>query len=258
MFGFRYFSRRRLLRKPFPEAWEVILTREWPLWPRLKPDVRQKMRDSIKIIIHEKNFEGCAGLSITDEMKTLVAAQASILLTGGVSDHYPNLRSILIYPTKYLARVEEHWPAGIVNEGAQWRFGESWAGGNVVLAWDEVQRGAANHRDGRNLVLHEFAHQLDNEYRITESTEAFLDFGTEPRFEWIREFAGEWMRFIRELQIRRVSFFDDYGAENPAEFFSVVTEAFIEQPREFKKTAPRLFSLLIEFYGFDPLKTINP
>ena len=52
---------------------------------------------------------------------------------------------------------------GIVIEGDSVRLGESWHHGAVVLSWDNVLRGASDIHDAYNVVLHEFAHQLDQE-----------------------------------------------------------------------------------------------
>src|SRR2546425_12903898 len=49
-------------------------------------------------------------------------------------------------------------------------MGESWGDGVVVISWDDAVRGARNPDDGENVVLHEFAHQLDAEDGITDGT----------------------------------------------------------------------------------------
>ena len=54
-------------------------------------------------------------------------------------------------------------PGGVVSEQPQALAGESWAQGQVILAWSEVLAGAADPADGRNVVLHEFAHQIDQD-----------------------------------------------------------------------------------------------
>src|SRR5919201_3170668 len=42
-------------------------------------------------------------------------------------------------------------------------LGESWGAGVVVLSWQRVRKGGADFTDGHNVMLHEFAHQLDQE-----------------------------------------------------------------------------------------------
>lgn len=252
--GLESASRKRLRRKPFPEHWELVLQRDWPLWKSLKPSTIEKIKEDILVFTGEKIFEGCRGLKITDQMKVLTAAQAVLLIQGGISDFYPTLNAVLMYPTKYKAKVNNRDASGIVSEGTQWRAGESWSGGNVVLAWDEVMRGAANSSDARNLVFHEFAHQIDTDLGITSKTEAWTEARAEPDSEWIKLYSEEFMDFLETVQHRRQTIFDTYGSQNAAEFFAVVTESFIEQHQLFRQRHPRLFTLFTELYGFDPAK----
>lgn len=217
------------------------------------------MQADIQILMAEKKFEGCGGLTVNDRVKVMIVAQAAILLQGDVCDYYPGLRNILVYPGKYRANVKDILPSGVVREGSQWRSGESWSRGNIVLAWDEVQKGASVGHDGQNLVLHEFSHQIDTNLGITSMTEAWVDSRVEPRYDWIKDFAEEWMDFLEEVQSGRDTLFDTYGTQNAAEFFAVTTESFIEQHTEFRRQSPTLYKLMTELYNFNPEKilTIN-
>ena len=164
MFGlFRSWRRKRLLRTPFPAEWLAIVERNVPLYRRLEPAQQESVRHSIRILIAEKNFEGCGGLVMTDEIRVTIAAHAALLLLGGARGFFPGLVSILVYPSAYRGKVTQRLPSGIIEEGEQGRLGESWHDGVVVLSWDDTLRGAADTRDGHNVVLHEFAHQLDQE-----------------------------------------------------------------------------------------------
>jgi len=77
--------------------------------------------------------------------------------------YFPRLRSILIYPGAYL--VNEKTSAGnyIVEERRVARLGESWTTDQVVISWEQVKQDTENWKDGHNVVLYEFAHQLDQE-----------------------------------------------------------------------------------------------
>src|SRR5205085_9303 len=110
-----------------------------------------------------KRFEGCKGLVITDEVRVTIAAQACLLLLHRPGDYYSRLRTILVYPSTYLAPFTHRAAAGVIHEQKRTLLGESWQHGAVVLAWDSVTAGAANAMDGHNVVFHEFAHQLDQE-----------------------------------------------------------------------------------------------
>jgi Mlc titration factor MtfA (ptsG expression regulator) len=80
------------------------------------------------------------------------------------TDYFPRLLTILVYPSTYL--VDENRPVEgpVWEEGKMSRLGETGRTmGSMVMAWDAVKWGAADPSDGKNVVLHEFAHQLDYE-----------------------------------------------------------------------------------------------
>jgi Mlc titration factor MtfA (ptsG expression regulator) len=156
-------ARREALRaKPPAEAWRAIVDKNVPYAAWLDAEDRRELWALVQIFLAEKRFEGCGGLSITEEMKVTIAAQACLLLLHRPNDVYPDLQTILVYPHSYKARDERRAGAVIVeSDGA--RLGESWTRGVVVLAWDHVRAATHPATDGHNLVLHEFAHQLDAE-----------------------------------------------------------------------------------------------
>ncbi len=51
-----------------------------PYCQKLNSQKRLKLWDLIKVFVDKKNFEGCAGLVITNEMRLTIAAQACLLL----------------------------------------------------------------------------------------------------------------------------------------------------------------------------------
>jgi MtfA peptidase len=124
-----------------------------------------------------------------------------------------------------------------------------------------------NARDGHNVVLHEFAHQLDAEDGDMDGAPALP----------LRSMYTAWARVLGEEYAdlsasvhrhRRTSIefggrsppkppislrsIDAYGATNPPEFFAVVTEAFFETPKRLKRKHPELYEQLAAFYRQDP------
>src|SRR5262249_15835037 len=127
------------------------------------PLEQHELRGLIQVFIAEKNFEGCGGLSMTDEIRVTIAAYACILLLHREHDYFPRLHSILVYPDSYIAKSIRRGPDNTYIEGDEVRCGESWRTGAVVLSWNHVRRHAWEVGEGRNVALHEFAHQLDTE-----------------------------------------------------------------------------------------------
>jgi len=244
--------RRRLRAAPFPDAWRGVVERNFEMFHRLPAADRAELLGHMNVFLAEKTFEGCGGLEMTDEIRVTIAAQACLLLLHHDDPHYyPDLYTILVYPHAYVARAKEILPGGIVVEGTSARLGESWVRGCVVLSWDDVRRGASDVADGHNVVLHEFAHQLDQEDGTSDGA-PILDRRSQ-YVAWARVLGDEFEKLRRSAERGTRTDIDTYGATNAAEFFAVVTEAFFERPRSLHKRHPELYEELAMFYKQDPL-----
>jgi hypothetical protein len=250
---FAWLKRRRrdaIRRRPFPAAWRAFIEKNVPYVACLSAKDRGELAGHIQVFLAEKHFEGCGGLQMTDEAQVTIAAQACVLLLHRQTDYYPNLVSILVYPTTYLVPGGQSTPDGLVAEGTQARLGESWARDVVVLAWDSVLSGAADIHDGHNVVLHEFAHQLDQESGMGDGAPVL------PRrsmyVAWARVLGHDFDQLVRDTAHHHRTLIDRYGATNPAEFFAVATETFFEKPRALQSKHPELYLQLQQFYSQDP------
>ncbi len=256
MFGLRERRRRKLRATPFPSAWRAIVERQFPLFSRLSAEDQAELLGHVQVFLDEKTFEGCGGLEMTDEIRLTIAAQACLLLLHREPHYYPRLVSILVYPHPYVAQAKERLPGGIVSEVPSGRLGESWIEDIVVLAWDAVRSGASDANDGHNVVLHEFAHQLDQEDG-TSNGAPILERRSQ-YVAWARILGDEFTALRDAAEHGRRSDIDAYGATNPAEFFAVVTEAFFERPASLRKKHPALYDELKLFYRQDPLDFVDP
>jgi len=250
MFGFTKRRRERLANQPFPEAWQAILRRNVPVFGRLPQADQQELQRHVLVFLGEKRFVGCAGLEITDEVRVTVAANACLLLLHRSTDYYPGLSSILVYPRAYTAPARDWLPNGTVIEGVDVRQGESWRDGTVVLSWDSVRRIAGDPRAFDNVVLHEFAHQLDSSWGKGDSTPVLQDRSS--FLAWARVLQKEYEALRARVGRRGRTLLDDYAATNPAEFFAVATECFFQRPREMLQEHPDLYQELKSFYQQDP------
>lgn len=251
MFVFKKHRRKRLIKKkPFPTEWLLILERNVPYYRYLSADEQKELQGLIQIFLNEKQFEGCGGLEMTDEIRVTIAAQACLLLLGRKTDFYPTLRSILVYPHAYIAPVKKVHSELLVTEGLETRFGESWSHGYVILSWDDVLKGASDIHDGHNLVFHEFAHQLDEESGAANGAPVLPHHSM--YIAWARVLSREYERLVESIEQNRPTLLDHYGATSPAEFFAVATEFFFEKPVELKKFHPELYDQLRLFYQRNP------
>lgn len=242
--------RERLRAEPFPEHWRRIIETRVPAFERLTPDDQQELLGHVRVLLEEKHFEGAAGLLMRDEIRLTIAAQAAMLLLHRETDYFPRLTSIIVYPTGYVAN-DARAEGGIWTEGDDHLLGHTQRDLRaMVLAWDEAKAGAADPDDGHNLVLHEFAHQLDFEDGSTDGTPV-LDSGAEVR-AWARVFEEELETLRRAADAGEPTLLDPYGAEDPAEFFAVATETFFERAAELRHQHPLLYDELRRFYRQDP------
>jgi Mlc titration factor MtfA (ptsG expression regulator) len=242
--------RRHLAAAPFPPAWDAVLEKNVTIYRHLPDALREQLRGAIRIFLDEKRFEALGGLELTDEIKVTIAAEACLLLLNRENRNYPGLTSILVYPGAYVAEETAHIGGGVYVEGPVVRLGESWKHGSVVLAWDNVKQSALNPEDGHNVVLHEFAHQLDQEDGLADGAPIL---GKQSGYAvWAEIMSEEYEKLRTVSEHNGKSVMDEYGATDPAEFFAVATETFFEKPRQLRKKSPYLYAELREFYNIDP------
>ncbi|MEW6439769.1 MAG: M90 family metallopeptidase [bacterium] len=242
-------SRKRIRNRAFPAEWLPVLEKNAPFYSLLPEGDREELRRHILVFLAEKHFEGCGGLEIRDEIRLTVAAHACLLLLHRQTDYFPKVQSLVVYPSTYVAPRVERDPDGLVHEGEEVREGESWDRGTVVLSWEDVRKSSMRAGSGRNVVLHEFAHQLDQESGEADGAPLL----PRPMYaEWSRVLGREFRRLERDVQRNRRTFIDPYGATDPAEFFAVTTECFFERPVELRQRHPELYEQLSRYYQQDP------
>ncbi len=254
MFGLlKQRQRDRLLNQPFPKNWRQIIERNIAFFRRLSARDQAELLGHVQVFLAEKRFEGCGGLELTDEIVVTIAAQACLLLLHRKTDYFPGLLTILVYPSTYLVEEKRHVDGLVWEEGTMHRQGETGRRmGSMVLAWDAAKAGALDSFDGKNLVLHEFAHQLDYENGAVDGAPAFAS--REQQLSWSEVMRTEFASLRAADETGIPTLLDTYGASNPAEFFAVATEAFFEQPRALSSRHPRLYAELQCYFDQNPVE----
>ncbi len=244
--------RRRALRtRPFPAAWRRILRQHVPYVRRLPAALQLQLKQHIQVFLAEKPFIGCGGLTVTDEMRVTIAAQACLLLLNRPADYFPGLRQVLVYPGAFVVDKVHSDGSGVLQSGRQALLGESWSQGQVILSWQGCLEGAATVDDGRNVVIHEFAHQLDQANGHANGAPPIR--GCERRKRWAEVMTVEFERLQVQADAELPTLLSHYGASHPAEFFAVASEVFFEQPQPLNEAHPSLYAELRSFYAVDPL-----
>lgn len=222
---------------------------DFPLYTKLPSDLQIKLEGHINIFLSEKKFFGCNEFVITDRVRLLIAAQASLLIINKAIDAYSTFQTILVYPDVYLAPATRQEGA-VQSSDLSVRAGESWQRGPVILAWDHVLQGARESRDGHNVVMHEFAHKLDEGNSAMDGLPV-LTKGSHYG-DWAKILGDEYKKQQQKMADGESDVIDSYGASSPAEFFAVVTEIFFEKPRELKREHPKVFEQFQLYYQLDP------
>jgi Mlc titration factor MtfA (ptsG expression regulator) len=240
----------KIKKQAFTGAWQQTLLNRLPFIAKLPLAEREQLQLLIKLFLADKTFYGCGGQIINDDIRVTVAAQACLLVLNQNRSPYPDLNSILVYPSTFVATREVANELGLVSTNHIAMLGESWSQGKVVLAWDNVEKGVMNLTDGHNVVLHEFAHQLDHESGSTNGAPVLSTTGAYK--SWAHVFSEEFEDLQRDALHGKQSLLDHYGATNPAEFFAVATETFFERPKEMAAHHQELYEQLKQYYTLDP------
>jgi len=245
----------RLPTGPIPDSWYGVVEHDVPLARWLSAEERERLLRLVQVFLTEKHFEGCGGLIVTEEMKIRIAAEACLLLLNLEGTCYPTLRTVLVYPHGFVPKFAGSPGTGEIARSPVPLIGESWGDGVVVISWDDAVRGARNPVDGDNVVLHEFAHQLDAEDGAADGAPILAPGALRT---WGGVLSEEYERLRRDAADDRRSALDDYGATNKAEFFAVATEAFFEKPVQLEREHPALYTQLRQFYRQDPARRAAP
>ena len=241
--------RARCFRRPVPLEWPAMLERLVPLYRHLPVPLRSQLHGHMQVFLAEKRYIGCNGLVVDATMRHCIAAQACMLLLNRDTDYFADFTSILVYPESFVVPVVRR-DGALETHDEELRSGESWQRGPVVLSWADIQHGMANAGDGHNVVLHEFAHKLDEENGALDGVPALAD--AETQRAWMDVLGREYDLLRLRARNATNGVLDDYGATSPAEFFAVTTEAFFERGRELSARHPRLYETLRGYFQLDP------
>ncbi len=245
--------RRRLRNRTFPKEWLKLIQRHVVFFPKLRGMDRIELLSHVQVFLAEKRFEGCGGLAINDEIRVTIAAQACLLLLHRSTDYFPGLQTILVYPTTYMVEERRQVNEHVWEERTMTRLGETGRKmGSLVLAWGAVKHGAADPADGKNVVLHEFAHQLDFENQAGDGVPELAT--REQQIAWSEVMSSEFKSLRAADETGIPTLLNTYGATDPVEFFAVSVEAFFEQPRALRARHPNLYAELQKYFQQDPVE----
>ena len=236
---------RKYSQQALPKEYETIL-QNIPLYQKLSTDEKEKIGHSILLFIHTKNFIGVS-IEISDEIKIVVAFHACLLLLHQELSHcYENLATIVIYPNTVIAKQTSQ-RGGIYTKGEFLLEGQS-SSDTVVLSWSDAKKDAY-HLHNNNVIVHEFAHELDFLDGVADGTPPMTN---SKYHEWAQVLSHDFNRLqdvaLKNRNWGKYKLIGAYAATNEAEFFAVVSERYFEKPEQLKKHFPALYNELEDFY----------
>jgi Mlc titration factor MtfA (ptsG expression regulator) len=246
----REYKRNRAKRLPFKKQWRKIIQHRMPYFKKMPTHLQLQLKEHIQVFLSEKKFVGKNGVIITDEIKVTIAAQACLLLLNRKTDSSPQLTTIFVYPRAILKQHQSAGADGVHFTQNIAMSGESWGFGKIILSWQDTLNGAYLPDDGHNVVIHEFAHQLDQEDGPANGAPIL---SKEQNYAcWSDVFSAQFEALKHQANTQSPSIFDYYGATNPAEFFAVASEVFFEKSQPLKHEHPKLYKQLSLYYRIDP------
>lgn len=241
------FRARKRPRPTGTAGWRELIARDAPVTRNLPEEDWDTLLSLVADFLRGKTFEGRGGVDVTEEMRLLIAAQACLLILHLNVGCYPRVRSVLVYPETFVPRRASL--DGRLYEGPlappMPLLGE-FVSGVVVLSWESVEQGTP----GGNVVLHEFAHELDRQDGYVDGI-PLLEPPSSTR-TWTRVLNEHYLELRRHVAEGRETVLSAYGATNRAEFFAVATESFFTRPGVLQASHPVLYAELREFYRQDP------
>jgi len=247
---FQQRRRRRLLQVPWKEP-ELAALHQVRLYHNLTPNLQTRLREITRVFISEKYWEGCGGFEITAEAQIVIASQAALLLLNMEHDYYSRVPTILVYPKAFTtARPDENTDDPFIPDKPA--EGQAVYRGPVILAWDEVIHDALHPEEGENVVIHEFAHQLDFLDNSVDGVPLLESMNARSRWKNIMNAAIEKHREL--IDDNKRPFFPLAAGESITEFFAYATEIYFNKPDALKQHYPDVFEQLKSFYKLDTSK----
>ena len=235
-----FFQKKKFTRQEFSIKWRQILKRKVRFYLNLSEAEKDRFEQSMLRFLQGVAITGVE-ITVDDKDKVLVAASAVIPLFGFPNWGYRNLNEVLLYDgnfsDSYQTREGKRNILGMVGTGAMNKM--------MILSKPALHQGFKNRRSKSNVGIHEFVHLLDMADGATDGIPEVL-----MRQQYVLPWLHQMHKEIKHIK-KGKSTINPYGATNEAEFFSVVSEYFFNQPEQFSKGHPELFALMEEIYRQD-------
>ncbi len=207
---------------PTAGGYHLLLEKHSEYYRRLSSVNKQKFIYRVHTYLKMVKIEGRLGLTVTQEMRALVAASC-IKLTFGHTYYVPEkFNQVFLYPDAF-----------VLNNGTQAMQGSTSPNGIVALSWKTLKKSFEIHDDNRHLGIHEMAHALRFNRRKGGGEDQIFE-------QYLPLWEQEALPVFRNINNDN-DYLREYAAANLEEFFAVCMEQFFETPRRFSAEHPQLY-----------------
>lgn len=252
---FRWLEQRRLRDARIPDTlWHTVVKDALTDF-HLDQDELRQLHKLASLFLLRKTINGAGGLDVDDYMRVVIASQACLLILNLDLDYYNGWIEVIVYPEAFIVTREVRDEIGVVHKRRTVLGGEAWSRGPLILSWNDAQPDTHTRGSGSNVILHEFAHKLDMLDGSADGTPPL-----HPDMElrvWIDIFTETYNALRKQIVKHQRTGIDPYAAENPAEFFAVVSEQFFTAAEQLYQYHADVYQQLCLFYRQDPLQRLN-
>jgi Mlc titration factor MtfA (ptsG expression regulator) len=246
----RWRQRKVLQRAAIPDALWREATARLPFLAIYADADLARLREKVVLFLDAKAIVGARGHEVTPLQRVIIAIQACVLVLELDMAYYDGFENVIVYPGEFVPSWEWEDEAGVVHRNDGPLAGEAMPGGPVVLSWPDVEASSDWASAGMNLVIHEFAHKIDMHAGEANGCPPLP--ATMPLHEWKHAMLAAYDDFCARVDRDEETEIDPYAAENPAEFFAVLSEIFFAAPVRLRGEYPRAYEQLATFYRQDP------
>jgi Mlc titration factor MtfA (ptsG expression regulator) len=246
----RWRQRKVLERAAIPDALWRDARERLPFLALYTDGELARLREKVVLFLDAKGIVGAREHEVTPLQRVIIAIQACVLVLELDMAFFDGFENVIVYPGEFVPSWEWEDDAGVVHRNDNPLAGEAMPGGPVVLSWPDVEASADWESAGMNLVIHEFAHKIDmtsGEANGCPPLPATLSLQA-----WKTALSAAYDDFAARVDGDEDTEIDPYAAEDPAEFFAVLSEVFFADPLLLRDEYPDVYDQFAAFYRQDP------
>jgi hypothetical protein len=228
-----YFKKHKLTKDQV-----YILKTEFSFYQSLNPKQKLYFEHRVVSFIKQHQFEGRAGVYISNQHKVLIASTAIMLTFGYRNYTIKSLKRFIIYPDVFQSKINKAYHKGEFNPAYK----------AVAFSWKDFLEGYEIDNDNFNLGIHEIVHAMHFDFLKpdNDSISAILFMH---HYKKLKKLLND-DEFYRQNLVSS-KYLRNYAFTNNFEFIAVLIESFFETPQELKNQFPAIYDCVKKMLNFD-------